>query len=335
MLVRGGPGESGVSEIVVHWRVRMASRQPSRPSASGFTPGPGKHGVALAVLILLLLGGCRGERPTERPRAPGFSRGDRVVVEVRAGEFVEGTVTGVDGVRIRVQAAEGGEILEVGEADALPVGAPARAGERGAYAVCGRGGARWAGCRVVEVATDPLTVEFSDGERQPLPASSVLVPGELTRLNLERVFTRAAARAAFDRSVRAAGAPPIDPDWRPRPDERILVRRGTDWVTGQVQELERDGVYVRPVGDVRPLRLAYTETRPLPPYPVAPWVGGFVLVRPAAEARAWETLRVTAFGEDETAALVDDRGDRTTRPLRDLVPIGVPPAPPGPDAALQ
>lgn len=271
----------------------------------------------------------------ERQRLPGLSRGDRVVVEVRAGEFVEGTVTGINGVRARVQATEGGEVLEVDEGDALSVDASSRVRERGAYAVCGRGGARWAGCRVLEAATDPVMVEFSDGERKPLPAASVLQPGELTRLNLERLFQRAAARAVFTRSIRAAGAPPIDANWRPRPSERLLIRHDAGWITGQVQELEQDGVYVRPVGDARPVRLAYTDVRPLPPYPVAPWVGGFVLVRPEAEARAWETLRLVAFGEDETATLMDDRGERTTRPLRDLVPLGVPPAPPGPDAATR
>jgi len=256
-----------------------------------------------------------------------------VVVEVRAGEFLEGIVTATVGGRARVQATEGAEVLEVDEGDALSVDFAPRARDRGAYAVCGRGGARWTGCRIVQIANDRVTVEFADGRSQALPAPSALLPGELTRLNLERVFARAAARTAFSQSVRAAGAPPIDPSWRPRPKERLLIRRDKSWFTGEVQELERDGVYVRSVGDPRAIRLSYADVRPLPPYPVAPWVGGFVLVRPEAEARPWETWRLAAFEEDETATLVDDRGERATRPLRDLVPIGAPPAAPGPDAA--
>ncbi len=254
-----------------------------------------------------------------------------MVVEVRAGEFVEGTVTRFDGGRARVQATQGAEVLEVDEGDALSVATAARARDRGAYAVCGRGGGRWTGCRVVEVVNGQVTVEFADGKSQVLPGPSVLLPGELTRLNLERAFARAAARAAFSQSVRAAGAPPIASGWRPLPEERVLIRRDASWFTGQVHELERDGLYVRVVGDPRPVRLSYGDVRPLPPYPVAPWVGGFVLVRPEAEARPWETWRLAAFEEDETATLVDDRGERMTRSLRDLVPIGVPPAAPGPD----
>ncbi|MBN2197013.1 MAG: hypothetical protein JW751_29685 [Polyangiaceae bacterium] len=274
------------------------------------------------------MAGCRRDRRVLPDKVrPDHLRGDRVVVEVHAGEFVEGTVTANDGGRLRVQATVGGEILDLGEGDALRPGEGGTKISEGAYAVCGIGEARWVACRVVSIDGDQAAIALAGDAPQRIPSRRVVVPGELTRLNIERHFGRTEARAAYRQALRVAGPPPIDSAWRPRPEERLIVRRGEEWVSARVAELERERVLVRCVGEDRAVEFPYADVRPAPPYPVAPWTGGFVLVRPAAEARPWEAMRVASFAEDEAAVVVDEHGDRSTRALRDLVPLGLPPAP--------
>jgi hypothetical protein len=253
-------------------------------------------------------------------------------VEARAGEFVEGTVVSRAGGRIHVQAANAGEELTAEDGDALRIVGGEQTRAVGDYAVCGIAPTRWAGCRISGAVGARVTVDLTDGSRQELPQSRVLAAGQLTRLNLERSFARAAQRAAFAAEAQRAGLPPVDAEWRPGPNEEILVHRAGGWYSARVQELERDGLYARCVGDARAVRVSYAEVRPMPPYPSPPRVGGMVLVRPGAEAAAWEVLRLKALGEDETATLLDDRAEPSTRALRDVVPLGAP-RPPNTTAA--
>lgn len=255
-------------------------------------------------------------------------------MEVEAGVFVEATVVGVDGERASVQTALDGENFEVGSGDLLSVTSGIAGPESGVFAVCGVGASRWVGCRLREGGGSVRWVSLEDGSRRELPSAQVLAAGALTRLNIERRFSRVSARSEFRRNVRAAGSPFRPPGWRPGPGEQILARRGDGWFSGRVHELDEGTVYVRFPGEARAVPLAGTDTRPTPPLAHPSLEPGiYVLARPTGEARAWEAMAVAAVGEDETVVVVDERGEKSQRRLRDLTPLGPEPTGAGTPAA--
>ncbi|MEB2313519.1 MAG: hypothetical protein OZ921_03430 [Sorangiineae bacterium] len=278
--------------------------------------------------LLALLGSCdrrgtRGEPLPVDPAQGAVPRGAQIVVEQRAAEFVEGRVIGStpEG-KLRVQLGGVDETQLVSAADVyrLPP-EPAHLGA-GDLAICESGDATWVPCRVQSVSgAGGIEAVGPGGERIDVRPSRVLAPTPLTLLNLRRRFERESARSAFLQAARRAGSPTPPSGWRPSAQARVLVRRGEDWYSGEVRELDGDTVHLVWSGGERVSEVARSALVPEPPTALPIRAGSFVLVRPVSIQGAWERWKVVSSSEDAWV-IVDADGERRSASARDLLPLG-------------
>ena len=285
-------------------------------------PRPGhSHRLALA---LLACASCHKREPEGAlaPAPSGPERGEMVVVEQHAAQFVAGRVIARQGDMLRVQGAGEGPSLaaRVAEIYRLPGGEQKL--RPGDLAICGLERERWVGCRVESVSGAEFVVTDADGESHRLSRTNVLVPNELTALNLQRHFARAAVRNRFLREARQAGGPRAPADWRPRPHERLLAARAGRWYSAKLRELGKERVYVTWQADERVTELSRADLVPQPPYDFAPHRGSYVLARPSSPADPWETVRVEAALSTERLLVVNVNEERREVTLGDVVPLG-------------
>jgi hypothetical protein len=278
-------------------------------------------GLAIALLAWT---SCQEREPAGAtpPAASGPERGETVLVEKSAAQFVAGRVIAREGDTLRVQGAGDGPSMaaRVAEIYRLPGGEHEM--HPGDLGICGLAQERWVGCRVESVTAKELVVTGADGESHRLARVNVLVPNELTALNLQRHFARASARIRFLREAKQAGVARAPADWRPRPHERLLAARAGRWYSARLRELGRERVYVIWQADERVTELPRAELLPEPPYAFTPHRGSYVLVRPSSPADPWETVRVEAVPSSERLMVVNVNEERREVALGDVVPLG-------------
>ncbi len=253
---------------------------------------------------------------------PDPERGETIVVEQSAAQFVAGRVIGRQGDMVRIQGTKEGPSITVRipEVYRLPGGKhPMHPGDLG---ICRLDGARWVGCRVEAVNGNELGVAEPDGSTHRLPATAVLWPNELTALNLQHYFARGAERRRFLREAERAGPPRPPPDWRPHPRERILGARAGCWYSAKLRELGKERVYVVWQADERVTELSRADLLPEPPYAFIPHRGSYVLARPSSPAEPWETVRVEAVLSPEHLVVAGLDGERHQVTVGDVVPLG-------------
>lgn len=282
-------------------------------SASGF--------IAIGCIVLGLVGACRrGERRLTVEDTP-WARGDQVVVEARAGEFYEAQVVAVDGDQLRVQRVHGGVSTTLSSQDVYRLPSPGVPAQ-GQYLVCAPAETNWIPCRTSRVLDGKVEAVDPEGREFTVPRNRVVIPSELTTLNIERRFADSHRNAEFRTRAARAGRPLVDPEWSPGPRERVLVQRPEGWFSAVVHELDKHRVHVRWDADRRLTEVPLTSIVPEGPYETDPVVGGFVLARPQSPAEPWELLRVHSMVDEHSVVLTNSSGERRTMQLRDVVPLG-------------
>lgn len=283
---------------------------------------------AAVAALLALLGSCdrRGERGGPLPVEPAqgaIPRGAQIVVEQRAAEFLEGRVIGgaPEG-KLRVQLGGVDETQLVSAADVYRLPPEPVHLSVGELAICESGDAKWVACRLQSVS-GAGTVEAvgPGGERLDARPGRILAPTPLTLLNLRRRFERESARGAFLQAARRAGSPTPPSGWRPSAQARVLARRGEDWHSAEVRELDGDTVHLVWSGGERVSEVARSALVPEPPTAQPIRAGSFVLIRPVSLQGAWERWKVVSSGEDSWV-IVDADGVRRTVSARDVLPLG-------------
>jgi hypothetical protein len=275
---------------------------------------------ALAFVLATVAGACdeqgAAEAPVE-PAPPAVKRGDRVVVERRAAEFVEARVLQVLDGRLKLQTVPDRVGVTVAAGDAYPIAAP-RA-EPSEIGVCRVGPAAWSGCKLQSTAGE-LRAALPDGSQRRIQAKDVVSVSELTRMNIQSRFGRAGARREFERAAERAGRPRSPKGWTPGGGERVVARRDTAWFSATVHEIEDDGVRVRFRADDGETKLDFLDVVPEPPHATKLERGAFALRRPASPAEAWVTVRVKSA---RRAGLVveDANGDEHEETARELIPL--------------
>lgn len=266
--------------------------------------------------------GCKKplESTADAGKDESLKRGDRVVVEVAAAQFIEGQVLDVVGNELQVQTSQSEETVVVAVPDAY--GLP---GRRGAYAsgdlvVCSPEPEQWHPCRVISVAASGVVAATGDGQQHRVEPSRVLVPSPVTKLNLERYFERAEQRAQFAAHVRAAGLPRPPPGWHPAPREPVLGYRQQGWYAATIEEIEDDALHLRWTADGRVTMLSYRYVIPEPPYVPGVVRKQLALARPPGGLGAWQPVRVVSVTGDGVV-VVDVDGERRSLAQRDLVPL--------------
>lgn len=317
-------------------------------------PGPARRAIWrssapwFAVATGLL--GATGCRCSERevpaavvPTAVHAERGDQVLVEAAAGEFFQGRVLSralVKGTpRLKVQRSDG-ELARADEADVYRL-APAHAASAGSFAadrrpagappglavdalaICRRSDppGDWVGCRVVTaLAAAKFEVEDYAGERFIADTSSIALPSELTRMNLEQRFQTADKGLRFERAARAAGDPEPTPGWVPGLRERVIAKLGDQWFSAYIVRFYADGSYrVEWVTNRRESDVERRFVISEPPYAAPAHSGGFALRRPSALSRPWLRVKVVAVRPELLVS--DATGEQHPATLRELVPI--------------
>jgi len=277
--------------------------------------------VWFAVMLLCVLQSCRRTERTEAAPTEAWARGDVVVVEASAGDFYEARVVGVEGEALRIQRVDSGSSITLSADEVYRIPSHGSV-ETGQFIVCAPAPSRWVPCQVERLRGDRIDALTVDGQSIRVARDRTVVPSELTRLNLERRFVDAHRRARFLEAASRAGRPAFSPEWAPSPRERVIVRREDGWFSARVHEIKKKTVRVQWDADHRITEVSSATIAPEGPYPMTPVVGSFALARPASPAEAWELLRVHALVEQEEIVLEDARGERQTRPLRDVVPLG-------------
>jgi hypothetical protein len=138
-------------------------------------------------------------------------------------------------------------------------------------------------------------------------------------MNIEHLFVRSERQQQFLRDLQQAGRPQAPVGWRPSPRERVVARRGDDWYTARVHELEDDGVRVRWRGQANIEKVANRDLVPEPPYRSGLQRGDFAMVRPRADSEPWTYVRVRAVTDD--FKVEDVKGEVTHVNKTALVPI--------------
>ena len=246
-------------------------------------------------------------------------RGMRVVVERTAGEFLEATVLEVKGEHLRLQTADGAQALRVLHTDVYVLAEPALESSPGEYAICGVGRASWQGCRLTALDGDERVILTADSQEHRLPKERVISATALTRMNIEHVFRRMRQRRQFLEDLGKAGTARPPPGWSPGPRERVVARRGDDWYTARVHELEDDGVRVQWRSDSTIEKVITAHIVPEPPYPAELQRGDFALLRPQAQAEPWTYVRIRGVSDDYKVE--DAQGNVKHAGKTQLIPI--------------
>ncbi len=286
--------------------------------------GPTLGRVRSVAWLGFALVSCHQREPegTRVAADPEPARGEMVVVEQSAAQFVAGRVLGRQGDLVRIQTAGDGPSIAARLAEIYRLPGGRHAMHPGDFGICGVGGTRWVGCRVDRVTGSELSLVEADGTTHRLAPAAVVSPNELTTLNLQHHFARGAERRRFLREAEQAGLPRSPPEWRPRPRERILGARGGGWYSARLRELGKERVYVVWQADERVTELSRTEVLPEPPYAFMPHRGEYVLARPSSPAEPWETVRVEAVLSTEHLLVAGIDGERRQVPVSDVVPLG-------------
>src|SRR5512145_1586716 len=231
-----------------------------------------------ALLALGVSIGCRrGESEVRDVQPEAWRRGDRVVVESRAGEFYEAQVVGVDGDVLYLQGLKDRASAVASASEVYRLPPPASSIGRDQLVVCAPEG-RWLPCRsaglVAASASAPLHQDVAvvdiEGRERRIPRHRVIVPSELTMLNLERRFAAIRQREEFNTDAARAGGPLIARKWNPAPRERVIARRPEGWFTASIRELEKERVHVQWEADGRITEISHAEIAPVGPYPEDP-----------------------------------------------------------------
>lgn len=311
--------------------------------------------VALALLSVLGVSGCRcSDEPDSQAKAAASApapveRGDAVLVEPSAGEFYEARVLALENTagseRLKLQRSDG----ELTSAAAVDVYRLRRGPDQnladdpshptppsaGALAMCEVQKQRWVGCRVQAVSSAGIRVEDYGGEEHHIALRKLVLPGDLTRMNLEQRFKQADRRLSFERDARRAGHPSAPPGFSPSYKERVIARRGDEWLSAHIVRFHDDGSFrVRWMADERENDIAKADVIPEPPYSKPPKRGGFVLVKPNVQSLPWPRRRVVSVRPE--LVLEDGSGERTSLSVREVVPLDPDFADPGqPEQALD
>ncbi|MCA9626408.1 MAG: hypothetical protein KC766_02025 [Myxococcales bacterium] len=294
-------------------------------------------GVWLTLSLLATASGCRCNEdapPSPRPAiaaAPAVQRGDQVLVEPSAGVFFEARVLALENnagtPALKLQRSDG-ELLSVDAADVyrLPgsetTSPPSEADPlpAGRLAVCELRGHQWVGCRVKSRLDAGYRVEDYGGEERSITAGKIIVPSELTRMNLDQRFRLADARRGFDKAAAAAGQPAAPKGFNPGYKERVVARRGDEWFSAHIVRFHDDGAFrVRWMSDNRENDVQKSDVIPEPPYPKPPKRGGFVLLKPHVQSLPWARWRVVSVRPQ--LVLEDGNGVQTTSDRRQVVPL--------------
>jgi len=256
--------------------------------------------------------------PTAPVRA---ERGMRVVVERTAGEFLEATVLEAKGEQLRLQTADGSQTLRVLHTDVYLLSDPRLESSPGEYAICDIGGHHWRACQLTALDGRERVVLTSDAREHRLNQQQVLAVTALTRMNIEHLFQRMHQRRQFLEDLAKAGTARPPEGWRPSPRERVVARRGDDWYTGRVHELEEDGVRVQWRSDSSVEKVAKDHIVPEPPYPLELKRGDFAMLRPKAQADPWTYVRVRAVNDGYKVE--DAQGTVTMAEKTQLIPLSL------------
>ncbi len=259
---------------------------------------------------------------TSRRAAP--TRGDHVVVELRASEFFEARVLEVERDKMKVEQLDTGESHLVAIADAYVLSRPRTSLASGQFAVCKRAARKWQACQVDQVLAEGVKARSPKGELFALPLASALPASPITVLNIRRSFARHEKFREFTEAVAKAGSPAVMVGWRAGPRERVIVRAKEGWFSAQIVEIEDEGYRVRFAADGRDGEAARSKVIPQPPYKhVELSRGQFALVRPKTTAGAWRPYRIVRIAEDKDDEVqVEDGSARKRKVLsRDLVPL--------------
>lgn len=251
----------------------------------------------------------------------GPARGDRVVVEVRAAEFIEARVLAVRGDRLQLEPGDGGTPLLLPRADVYDLGHRAPGPSPGELAICRLSAGEWAACRVDTTDAAAIVAHDLRGRRVVLPLTDVLTPTPLTRLNLERSTVKEGERASLGDELSRVRAPESPLDWRPRVRDPVLVAVNRRWYSATVQEIEKRTLFVRRRGAAHPSEVNRSDVLPSPP--IASLVaarGQHALVRPVGEADAWDVVKITAVHGDVVTVAGVQGGTRDVTP-GDLYPL--------------
>jgi hypothetical protein len=273
-------------------------------------------------LVGLGLGACKDQECAGGAlRGPeGPERGEMVVVETSAAQFVVGRVIAHDGDRLRVQAALTGTSMDTRAAEVyrLNAGRPTRSGQ---LAICRVSAEHWIACRTEAVTPDELLISEATGEQHRVRPSDALVPTELTLLNLERHFARAEDARKFLRGTDGAGLPRIPSEWRPRLFARVLASINGRWYSVRVRELGHERVYVAWQADERVTEVPRAALVPEPPYDFVARRGTYVLARPSSPALPWEVSCIEGILAPDRVSVRNATGDRRDLSTGDLVPL--------------
>jgi hypothetical protein len=276
------------------------------------------------LLAILAGAACRRDPAVDRRvLMPPFARGDVVVVERAAAEFFEARVLSVSGTSLKVQTSADGEPVAVATSDAYRAGQSKGPYAPGAAAICKLERARWEGCRILDGGGRLVNIELTSGETRAIEPVSIVLPGPVTVLDIERSFDVLSARRRFAQAALAAGHPRRPGGWTPEPHEPLLARRNTEWYSAHAAALLADGgERVVWEGTSRGDALPASYVVPVPPFEHTFTRGDFALVRPTTVGQAWERVRIEGLGPDE-AVIVGADGQRRRVPARGLVPLAV------------
>ncbi len=276
----------------------------------------------VSVVVCGLLFACGKRAAADNPAAPEvYVRGDRVVAEQSAAQFLEGRVLAVQGDRLRLQAIGGSDSLNVVASDVYRLPPAPHELTPNMLAICGRGEA-WLPCRIAKVAGSALQARAATGEVFDLTRDHVLFPSSLTELNLKRYFVRSEAEQVFAHAAERAGDPRPEPGWHPALRERLLVKLGADWFTGYVRELEGDTAQVTLSSSQRSASVPLSALSAEPPSSFVGELrrGDFVLLRPETPSQPWPRMQVRALN-DADLKLGDASGTLRSATVREIVPL--------------
>lgn len=278
-----------------------------------------KQGALLGAAFGVLA--CARKATPEQP-IDSLARGEQVVVEYRAAEFVIGQVLSVEHGKVSIQTNEDAEQLLADRGDVYRLTDTVKHPALQQYAICHWSSDTWVGCQIERVEGETLGVLDLAGERRTLNRNQVLQASAATIAGQERLFKKARERGLFESEARAAGRPQRPLGWRPSLGATVLARRGEDWLSARITGGSDAGLTVSWSEQRAHERLRSVEVAPRPPYvwlsPPSP--GSFVMIAGARGEPAWARVRVESSTESD-AVVLDRDGAKRRVPLKEIVPL--------------
>jgi hypothetical protein len=272
-------------------------------------------GFGLAIVLAL---GCQRQHSDKLP-SPGpnaTQRGDRVIVEAAAGEFVEGTVLEVIEGMAKVQARDEGAHLTVSVGELYRLGTLQTWPPTTSLLVCHGPGERWSACRPTST-TEPQA-ETDQGQQVTLGPTDWLPASELTTLGLKQRFAELDRRTAFVSQFQTATMVERPHAWKARGNQAVIARRGNDWYSARVHEVTRKVLHLSWDASGTVTEVSPDEVAPQSQHDRAFPSGALALARPASPAEPWRRVQVMRGDEREVTTLDDSGAERRVR-TRDLL----------------